>query len=190
MQRYGNQIGALESILRTRGQFLIRYLSPEVYNVALQISRNLFQYFAADTEIVQSEGGASLKSHKGNLISVFIGLQWSSSTVKSHSIKLQQDGLGITVRDLTGYLRSYQFEPGLGAIFLSPLSGQRLELVIWGYDETGLCSAARLVPMLTGVGQPDFVIVRKVSAWKGAAGVLAMGLFDHDWNVSQASFLS
>lgn len=47
----------------------------------------------------------------------------------------------------------------MGALFLRPLDGERLELVVWGADVAGLEHAARLVPALTGVGQPDFVIL-------------------------------
>lgn len=78
----------------------------------------------------------------------------------------------------------------MGAIFLRPLLNERLELVVWGFDQQGLRQAARLVPMLTGVGQPEFVVVSQRCAWEGAAGVLAMGSFDNFWNVSEASFVS
>ena len=123
------------------------------------------------------------------MITISIGPDTLAPTIIGHPIELKES-LGINVRDSTGYIRSYPLEAGLGAIFLTPMTGQKLELVIWGFDEIGLCNAARLVPMLTGVGQPDFILVSKASAWKGAAGVLAMGLFDHDWNVSPASFVS
>ena len=101
-----------------------------------------------------------------------------------------EEGKGVGVRDASGDTRLYPFEDGLGAIFLRPLLEERLEMVIWGFDETGLRQAARLVPMLTGVGQPEFIVCSKDTAWKGVAGVLAMGSFDHHWNVSYASFLS
>jgi len=52
-----------------------------------------------------------------------------------------------------------------------------LELDVWGSDARGLEIAARLVPMLTGVGQPDFVIADKTMLEQGAGGVLAMGFF-------------
>lgn len=94
------------------------------------------------------------------------------------------------VRDASDLLRKYPFEEGLGAAFLRPLPDERLELVIWGYDDAGLRQAARLVPMLTGVGQPDFVVVSQRCRWKGADGVLAMGFFDHAWEISKASFFT
>ena len=81
-------------------------------------------------------------------------------------------------------------EEGLGAIFLRPLPDERLNIVIWGVDDAGLRSAARLMPMLTGVGQPDFMIVSQACAWKGAAGIVALGFLDYRWNVSKSSYLS
>lgn len=101
-----------------------------------------------------------------------------------------KDGEGISIRDALGNTRLYPSDEGLGAIFLRPLPDERLNLVVWGFDDAGLRSAARLVPMLTGVGQPDFIVVSKVCAWKGAAGILALGFLDHRWNVSKTSYLS
>lgn len=63
-------------------------------------------------------------------------------------------------------------------------------MVVWGFDKRGLRTAARLVPMLSGVGQPDFIVVGNESTWKGHAGIVAMGFLDYAWNVSQASYLS
>lgn len=101
-----------------------------------------------------------------------------------------EDGGGLYIRRRGGIKKVFPFELGMGAIFLRPLLDKRLELVIWGFDKHGLRQAARLMPMLTGVGQPEFVVVRKRCAWKGAAGVLAMGSFDNLWKVSEASFVS
>lgn len=76
----------------------------------------------------------------------------------------------------------------MGAVLLRPLADERLELVIWGYDDDGLHRAARLLPMVTGVGQPEYVIVGPKCAWKGTGGVLAMGSFNASWNITEASF--
>ena len=154
--------------------------------IALQISRNLFQYFTADSEIVSS---ANLEFDSGNRIRVEVGENLSQGTLKSHPITVERH-TGIAVRDFLGMNREYAFEEGLGAIFLRPLPNERLEMVIWGYDTDGLSHTARLMPMITGVGQPDFVVVGRKCAWKGVGGALAMGFFDSFWNVSQGSFLS
>lgn len=155
--------------------------------MALQISRNLFQYFAADTEIINSH--TLPLSFPGNVISLSLGPNLSSSRHENYPITVEPDQ-GMVVRDASDALRTYQFEEGLGAAFLRPLSHESLELVIWGYDDAGLRQAARLMPMLTGVGQPDFVVVSRRCKWKGASGVLAMGFLDYAWNVSKASFFS
>lgn len=155
----------------------------------MQTSRNLFQYFAADAEIVSSETLQVPLSFHGNVINLSLGPSLPDPPHKDHPISVEPDQ-GILVRDAFGFRRKYPFEEGLGAAFLRPLPDERLELVIWGYDDAGLRQAARLVPMLTGVGQPDFIIVRRRCRWKGANGVLAMGFFDRAWKVSKASFFT
>ena len=128
-------------------------------------------------------------SQSGNVISVALGS--GSPVLRSRSDPVGLDnGRGLYVRRRGGIKTVFPFEVGMGAIFLRPLLNERLELVVWGFDQQGLRQAARLVPMLTGVGQPEFVVVSQRCAWEGAAGVLAMGSFDNFWNVSEASFVS
>ena len=83
----------------------------------------------------------------------------------------------------------YRTEEGLGVIHLAPLPNEGLEVKLWGFDEIGLQYATRLIPMMTGVGQPDFIVTRKSCAWKGTAGVAAMGFFDYAWNISHGSYI-
>ena len=166
-------------------------LSIQGYNalnssLCLQIARNLFQYFGADAEIIDS--ASAYKGKAGNVISVEKGSMISPSHHPSFPISIDQ-GKGICVRNARGSVRLFEFEEGLGALYLTPLPNERLELKIWGFDDDGLGRAARLVPMLTGVGQPDFVLVRKRCGWEGAAGVLGMGSFDSFWNITEGSFL-
>lgn len=186
-ERNGPQLGPLDSILRTSGRFLIRNSSSNTFRMALQVSRNLFQYFGADSELVHSH--ADLSSRKGNVISIALGLDFPKSAFQFNSIQLVNNH-GLFLREDGREARKFRLEEGLGAIFLRPLPNKRLELVIWGYDSWGLNLAGRLMPMLTGVGQPDFIVVSRRCAWEGAAGVLAMGLFDRLWNMSEASFIS
>lgn len=184
-QRHGAQLGPIDSILRSVGRFLIRTSAP-VSDVALQIARNLFQYFAADSEIIDLN--AAVGSQSGNVINVTLGSE--SPMLRSHSDPVGlDDDRGLYIRRCGGKKTFLPFELGMGAIFLRPLLDKRLELVVWGLDKHGLRQAARLMPMLTGVGQPDFVIVSRRCAWEGAAGVLAMGSFDNSWKVSEASFV-
>jgi hypothetical protein len=186
-ERHGAQLGPLNAVLRSRGPFLIRQLSIEASEIALQVSRNLFLYFSADTEIVDETDDRS--SARGNVISVALGGDFPPSVHPQFAIDfIQNQGLGI--RQSSGRRTVFGFQEGLGAIFLRPLPDERLELVVWGFDSLGLRLAARLLPMLTGVGQPEFVIVSKRCAWEGAGGVLAMGSFDRYWNISDESFVS
>ena len=188
-QRYGAQCGPLDAFLRSRGPFLIDSSSPTMFVIASQIARNLYQYFGADSEIIRYQSQDPSQRPSGNIVSLSVGPEVGLLAVGEHPISIVE-GKGVGVRDASDYTRFYPFEFGLGAIFLKPLPEERLELVIWGFDESGLRQAARLVPMLTGVGQPEFIISSKEKAWKGIAGVLAMGSFDHHWNASSASFFT
>ena len=123
------------------------------------------------------------------MISVTLGADCSVLGSHSGPIGLE-NGTRLYLERHGGTKTFIPFEIGIGAIFLRPLRDGRLELVVWGSDKQGLRQASRLMPMLTGVGQPDFVIVSKRCAWEGAAGVLAMGWFDNHWKVSEASFVN
>lgn len=184
--RTGRQLGFLDAILKTNGSFYIVPHTKGAAEIALQISRNLCQYFSADTNITTHYSSA--KDGSGNVISVAIGLDLPEAS-NQHPIRaLTADSL--TVKDISGFAKRYTAENGLAAIFLRPLNDERLELVVWAADEESLPIAARLVPMLTGVGAPDFVIADRSMLWKGVEGTLAMGLFNSYWEVSRNSYLS
>lgn len=193
-ERYGRQVGTLDSILRTKGPLTVMSHSLESNRIASQISRSLFQYFAADINLVIAASAALNKSHvisagSGNVITVTLGGQLSQSELSEFPIFVHGDYLKI--RSPGGFPTvQYEFEPGLGAIFLRPLMDERLELVIWGADVEGLQQAARLVPTVTGVGQPDFVVLSARCRWKGANGAYAAGFLDYSWQVSSGSYLS
>ncbi|KIW18297.1 hypothetical protein PV08_02585 [Exophiala spinifera] len=186
-QRYGRQRGALDSILRSRGAFEIVSCSAKTFALAVQASRNFLQYFGADSNIVTLEEYAEALSRRGNLITIGLGTSLPRCDLSSFPISLQHDGLLLT----TGFSNtiSIPFRSGMGGVWLRPLSQERLELVVWGHDEDGLRQAMRLVPTLTGAGQPDFVILDNDARWKGARGAIAMGFFDRDWRISSASYL-
>jgi hypothetical protein len=95
---------------------------------------------------------------------------------------------GITIRDYRGQDQAYA--EARGAAWLQPLAGERLKLVLWGADDEGLGQATRLVPMLTGVGQPDFVVLSEEAKWKGLEGTLALGFFGPQWQITASSFVS
>ena len=152
----------------------------------MQISRNLFQYYSADSKIVMDID--DVDSTSGNQITVACGARPAISSCLNFPINLGADGI-ITVNYAGCKSKTYEHQEGLGAVYLRPKGHKRLETVVWGFDPCGLRLASRLLPTLTGSGQPEFIIVRKACAWRGAAGVLAMGSFDSEWKVSANSFL-
>lgn len=188
--RFGRQLGAMDAILRTKGAFSIVRHSPLASPVALQISRNLYQYFWANTDITDDYQAALAST--GNIISIAIGPDLPSSPIQGDfPIRIDEDG-DVFVRGPDGFpnLISNTDDLGLAAVFLRPLPNERLELVVWGSDEKNLAVAARLVPMMTGVGQPDYIVASREMLWKGLEGTLAMGFFDSRWEVSRNSFLA
>ena len=187
-ERHGKQLGAMDAILDTASSepFTIVYSSPSSIQLqlALDISRNLFQYFGADSQIIDQNDEDTINRFHGNFI--FLGYPSPAMLSKTFSlpIKLSGDGLLVKMGKLE---RIYAAQEGLGTIFLVPLSNGRLGIVIYGSDEEGYRLASRLFPLRTGVGQPDFIIVNKDSALKGAAGALALGCMDIDWGISEES---
>ena len=160
-----------------------------VHGVALQISQNLLQYFGADVQMVSST--QQYRHHLGDFVTLSVGHDGPPQLESNYHEPIQVvKDKGLVLRTPHGGSRNYRLGKGLGAIFLRSRSCERLELAIWGYDDTGLRRASRLIPLLTGAAQPDFVIVNDACAWKGAAGVHAMGYFDNSWNISAESFVS
>ncbi|KAK3074301.1 hypothetical protein LTR53_003349 [Teratosphaeriaceae sp. CCFEE 6253] len=185
--RQGSQLGAIDAILRTKSAFAITHHSVAAKHVALQISRNFCQYFAADTRITGDYEKA--KAVKGaNLISLAIGADLPEAPNGFQSaFEILDNRIQIRDHDV---LHAYPTTNHLAAIWLQPLPDERLELVVWGADAEGLDIAARLVPLMTGTGQPDFVVADPTMLWKGLEGSLAMGYFDAWWNVSRNSYFS
>ena len=146
----------MDTLLLTKDRFLVHIARSEalhlpvdkasVFEVALQVSRNLYQYFQADSELVASSEG--LKLHTGNVITIASGRRLAQSLLPAFPISVADDK-GVLVRDHGGGRHLYAFQEGLGVVCLRPLPEERLELVVWGFDEAGLRRAGRLVPMLT-----------------------------------------
>lgn len=182
-----NQLGPLDAILRTRGVPSIVVHSAAAQKIALQVSRNLYQYFAADSAITDDYDKAI--NHWGNnIISIAIGPDLPAGIeAYKHAINIFSEH--IEIADLDHRQRSYGAANGLAAIFLRPTLGRRLELVVWGVDEKSLDVAARLVPMMAGSGQPDFVIADGSMLWKGLEGTLALGFLDSYWKMTRNSYL-
>ena len=163
--------GGLDAILRTQGRFTIDNCDRSTMKACLQISRNLMQYYGADAEIVEEAGQT-----KGNVVTVIVGDLWS---------KFQREDLPAQVN--VGYT-SVMRKGGGGFICLGRLGRGRLQLIIWGDDAAGLDLMTRLVPTITGAGQPDFVVMDRSARWKGVGGALSMGFFNHDWSRSKVEF--
>ncbi|PVH94719.1 hypothetical protein DM02DRAFT_645769 [Periconia macrospinosa] len=189
-QRTGRQLGAMTAILRSQGPFAIQHQSSNITKaIALQISRNLYQYFHADAAIQSYTAAANGSNSTGNLISIVLNTAPADGMHPDFPISITS--AGISVRDNKGGKHVYGREgASIGAAFLRPLADERLELVIWGSDENGLRQAARMVPAVTGVGQPDFVVLGKEAKWKGVDGALALGFFDTQWDVTASSLVS
>ena len=188
-ERRGKQLGTMDAILRTNGPFFIKAEDVSSETIAVQISQNLLQYLGADSELSMPTWRTPGSESEANVITIGTGGSIGPGTFMEHPVHVQ--GGAVYVRDGRGDTRRYDAgDSGLGAIYLRPLMGERLELVIWGVDLESLVTAARLMPMLTGTGQPDFVVTTNKSRWQGLEGMVALGFFDSSWNVSRTSFLS
>ncbi|KAH7412143.1 hypothetical protein DE146DRAFT_603008 [Phaeosphaeria sp. MPI-PUGE-AT-0046c] len=182
--RHGRQLGSMTAILRTRGPFVIRHSgTTRTSDVALQISRNLHQYFQADAAISSSFFRPEDTGATGNIITLLINEQ---PPAPISEFPVQVGRALCSVVDHNGDRQDFG-TTARGAAYLRPAGDERLELVLWGINEDGLRQAARIVPMMTGVGQPDFVVFGESAKWRGVEGVLAMGFFDASWHVTASS---
>ena len=186
-QRYGRQRGPLDAILRSSGPFEVVYDSNNTLSTAVQTSRNFLQYFGADTNIVPISQYEDALERDGNVMTICLGASIPGARLPRHPIRLAKAQIIITTRDRRTI--AIPLEEGMGAVWLRPLPDERLELVVWGFDEVGLRQAARLIPTLTGAGVPDFVILSNDARWKGHGGAIATGFFDQNWEISAASYL-
>jgi hypothetical protein len=183
-RRRGRQLGSMTAILRTNGPFIIRHSgSANTSHVALQISRNLHQYFQADAEIHTSFSVTGIRNVTGNIITLVVNDTIPDPTP---SFPIRVGKAKCSIVDQEGHEQHYG-STARGAAFLRPGGDERLDLVLWGADGEGLGQAARIMPMLTGVGQPDFVVFGESAKWRGIQGVLAMGFLDAEWKVTASS---
>ena len=186
-QRSGRQRGSMRAILRSTGPFEILTSSSDnsdlQKSIALAIGRNFLQYYGADSIINPLAPGKSC-----NRVVLAVGPEMSASALTTYPFSFYHSHLSIKT-PLRARPIKIPYKPGMSAVFLRPLPDERLELVAWGTDEDGLRQAARLVPMLTGVGQPDFVVMNADARWKGTGGIVAAGFFDYRWKVSAGAFL-
>jgi hypothetical protein len=184
--RLRSQLGGIDAILRTNGSFRIAYYGADTFDIAVQISRNLLQYFSADSEIV--DGTLSTEEPTGNVIRV--SLESSVPVGLRHDFPIKVEDSHFLLRNREGkFEEHYPDEENLAALFVRPVTHGSLELVVWGRTSLGLSLAARLTPLTTGIGQPDFVILEADSRWKGAEAT-SLGFFDAHWNISGSSVIA
>lgn len=174
----------MNAFLRTIGPIQIRYCNYKAANLALELSRNLYQFLGADSNIL--DGCDAGEAAAGNMITVGTGDVCQGED--TFPIRIGQDQ--IEIRDRTASRIYTAGMHGLAAIFLRPLQDDRLELVVWGVDLDSLRVAARLVPLVTGAAQPHFVVTTRAGLHRGASAALAMGFFDADWSITDNSYLA
>ncbi|KAF3918867.1 hypothetical protein ABW20_dc0102959 [Dactylellina cionopaga] len=191
-ERHGLQLGGLQAILNTKSIINILTqgsceLSRDYHKKAIEISRNLFQYYSADTEIGPSENLGGIEDGNIVIVGKFDKSYLPVELQATFPISQAEDG-SITIRLQNGEIFLIANQPAIGMIFIFPLGGrERVGVLVWGSDTAGLRRAARLFPIRTGVCQPDFIILGPESGWKGAAGALALGLFDSHWQIQASS---
>ncbi|KAF4212176.1 hypothetical protein CNMCM5878_001565 [Aspergillus fumigatiaffinis] len=176
-ERYGRQLGAMDAILRTKGTFNINICSAGIEHIAVQISRNLLQYFAADSKLsrqcgslINSDSNQDRVVDSGNVITLALGNELPSSKHISFPIRIQGQGLSLFQgccwpradteaspqssmnRECKVY--EFPFERGMGALLLRPLENERLELVGRKQSSTPSSTPDPLVSSKLGNFQP------------------------------------
>ena len=185
-QRYGRQRGPVDAILRSVGPFEIVH-NNDTLSIAVQASRNFLQYFGADSNLIPITAYEEALERSGNVVVICLGASVPDPRLARHPVRVTNKRIILEMRDQR--TTSIPLTAGMGGVWLRPLPKERLELVVWGYDRSGLRQAARLIPTITGAGVPDFVILSDSARWKGHAGAVAMGFFDYEWKISPASYL-
>ncbi|KAF2427163.1 hypothetical protein EJ08DRAFT_689074 [Tothia fuscella] len=185
--RHRNQLGGADAILRSNGSFRITYDSPEIYHIALQISRNLQNYFYADAEITEITSILD-DSFPGNVIRVTLAESVPDPVGDYPSFPIRISKSRVLVRRQGNLETHGSNDDDVGALFVRPLGEKSTELVVWGRSLKGLEQAARLTPLTTGMGVPDFVLLDGRSRWMGAEGT-SLGFFDANWNITPSSVM-
>ena len=202
--------GGMDAFLRAaRPVKIVRTSSDSALShVALHISRSLYQYFGLDSDIT-----IDMVSGRSSSVVLGIGGHIAIPTGRETAEKRDHDGwemvnpstkpeamTGMSVTDSEGTRHIYTDDYGpIGAIFLTQPDEKHGSpgLRIWGSDAEGLAIAARLLPMIPGGSQPDFIVTSRATMVKGASGSLAMGFFkgsesskNSPWEVSTNSYFT
>jgi predicted esterase len=187
-ERLGRQRGALDAVMRTQGLFEIVHFDDTATSAAVQVSRNLHQYFGADSRISPGSNYSQALAGDGNVIVLALGDGAPRSLLEGFPINVVDNK--VMVHDADKLLLSACLgTAAIGGAWLRPLHDEKLELIVWGSDVVRLGQAARMIPTLTGAGQPDFVLFG-AHFGKGHDNIVAAGFFDHSWNISASSYFS
>ncbi|KAL6233900.1 hypothetical protein BDW75DRAFT_231609 [Aspergillus navahoensis] len=165
-QMYGRQVNAKDADSCPSGTFSINTCSANAVEMALQISRNLLQYFAADSSI-ERHCGSLAAGCPGNAIFVSLGNELPALVSSSYPVPVADariilyscfpvpgglDGPTDPASSKNFGQHTVKHEPAMGALFPRPPS--------WLCGVPFDClQALRLVPTLTGAGQPDFMVL-------------------------------
>jgi predicted esterase len=191
--------GGIEAIMRTNGPVLVVAYGNNTFATALQVSRNLHNYFYADSTLLQVENGQSYtKAAFANLITMSIGANvpahlcspdFPISICSSYRIDDDQATASLSISARGRPLKTFSSgSEDAGAIYLRPLQDTfALELVIWGNNAKMLTQAARLAPTMTGIGAPDWIILQESAQLLGVHGC-AIGFFNAQWDIGMSSF--
>ncbi|KAF2672220.1 hypothetical protein BT63DRAFT_191683 [Microthyrium microscopicum] len=186
-----DQFGGLTAILRGPKQpFIIHAVNDMLFDLALQVSRNLNNYLAANTDIKTPSSG-NRSTPNGHKITLALGSELPPVDFQfpegvEFPVRVSpRNSSHLEFRSPSGRWRPAVPDQGeVGAIFLRPSKQHGLELVIWG-SNLGLAEqAARLVPMITGTGQPDWILCQKEMKWKGLDGC-EVGWFNAWWEIQE-----
>jgi hypothetical protein len=185
--RRWTHFGGLSAILRaTSSPFYINATSPDLLPLALQISRNFNTYFGADTELVLRPNHTQGQYYNAHSIVLAIGNSDPHPPAdNSFPIRVSSTNSNhLEFRSKQGYWRNLAPKEAQGSIFIRPGPNEGLEIVVWGSNLEMAEQAARLIPMMTGTGQPDWIVCRKEMMWKGLEGC-DLGWFDAWWQIQE-----
>jgi len=183
-ERHGRQLGPMAAIMDTPGPLTIVIGTQESATVlqmermASNIAQNLFIYFGTEVDI-RYDYEMKDSNPTGNVIA--LGTEAQNSylrQINKHSSQNRNFPIQNKGKDI-------------GAIYLQPLSENRLLLTICGTTQKGIDLAVRLFPYRTGAGQPDWIIVGPEMGVRGMQGVQAMGYYNNLWEIeSDVSYFS
>jgi hypothetical protein len=89
------------------------------------------------------------------------------------------------------HVGDYRFTgPGIGAAFLLPWGTEQFALLLFGLDDAGQRSAARLFPARDSMPLPEWIVVGPEFSWLGLASLVGAGYWSPFWQIApQATYV-